>query len=416
MKTKLHFLLVLLLSTSFIQGQESTANISMGAGYTNQVYYKLSTETATSFAANSWDIALLRTSAFAFALRVNDGIGIQVFEASNTISDWNAIDVNNEASWAPLYNSDTSWNTGAFDNGSATYGWGEYNVVTHHVEGSIIFVLKYADGSYIKFINEDFYGGYTFRYSKWDDDLASWGADQTATVANTSNANNTFNYYSLQENTEVVAEPAATNWDLKFTKYYTELAPNTPYLVTGVLHNEGIEVAKNDEPIGMPINPDLTYATAINTIGYDWKTFDFSVGYIVDSEKVYYIKDASENIYRLYFTAFAGTSTGAITFKFENVTSVLSTKDVSKDVTFGIYPNPSTDKKVNLIYDINTLNSNNNNVVIYSVTGQKVLERTLAHTSGFYSKTLDLSSLKTGIYVLEFSTGIHTVSKKLILK
>jgi len=413
MKTKLHFLAVLLLSVSLINAQEITVNTSMGAGYANQVFYKLSTETETSFAANSWDIALLRTSAFAFALRINDGIGTQVFEASSDINDWDNIDISNEASWTQLYNNDTSWASGAFDNGSATYGWGEYNSSTHHVEGSIVFVIKYSDGSYIKFINEDFFSGYTFKYSKWDSDTSTWGADQTTTVSNTSNPDNTFNYYSLQNDEEVIAEPASTDWDLKFTKYYTEISDGNggtvPYNVTGVLHNAGIEVAENDESGGTPANPSLTYSTDINTIGW-------TSGWTVDSDKAFYIKYADQTVYRLNFSDFSGSSSGDLSFKFENVTASLGIEDVSEHVSFGVYPNPSTDKKINLIYDVSVLNSSNNKVVIYSATGQNVFEQGLTNNSGFYNKTLDLSSLQSGIYVLEFSTGTHAITKKLILK
>ncbi len=93
MKTKLLLLCFLVVGFTTLNAQEITVNTSMGAGYANQVYYKISTETATTFAANSWDIAFLRESNLNQAIRVNGGIGIEVFEASNTASDWNTIDI-----------------------------------------------------------------------------------------------------------------------------------------------------------------------------------------------------------------------------------------------------------------------------------------------------------------------------------
>ena len=48
MKTKLLFIAIMFMGLS-ISAQDTTVNTSMGAGYTNQVYYKLSTETETSF-------------------------------------------------------------------------------------------------------------------------------------------------------------------------------------------------------------------------------------------------------------------------------------------------------------------------------------------------------------------------------
>jgi hypothetical protein len=414
MKKTLQFLLSMFLSISFLQAQEITVNMSMGSDYTNQLFYKLSTETETSFAANLWDIAMLRTSSMAFSLRVNEGIGITVFEVSNTPSDWATIDVKNEASWTQLYNSDISWGKGAFDQGSATYGWGEYNSQTHHVEGTIIFVLKYSDGTYRKFINEDFYGGYTFKYSTWDG--SSWSADQTVTIPNSNNPNNTFNYYSLQNDEEVVAEPETINWDLKFTKYYTEVAPNMKYLVTGVLHSNAIEIAENDEPDGMSAAPSLNYSAEINTIGYDWKSFTGG-SYLVDSDKAFYVKYSDGSIYRLYFTAFSGGNSGDLSFNFENVTEALGVEKVREGVTFGVYPNPvKRDKKINIIFDVQTVSLNDNSIEIYNLVGQRVLRTKITNTKGFHEKEIDLSSLNSGIYLLRFNSGKYQKLKKIIIQ
>ncbi len=418
MKTKLLALCLFFLSFTALKAQEITVNTSMGAGYTNQVYYKISTDTATPFAANSWDIAFLRESNLNQAIRVNGSIGIEVFEASNTPSDWNNIDVTNQSSWIQLYNSDTDWNNGAFMKGSNNappfgFGWGSYNPVTHHITGSIIFVLKYADGTYRKLIIEDYFGAYTFKYSTWTG--SAWSADQTATVANSSNPNNKYNYYSFTTNAEVVAELATTDWDFVFTRYYTEVAPNTQYLVTGVLHSSEVTVAQNEEVGGMPANPSLTYSADINIIGYDWKSFTGS-GFSVNSDRAFYVKYADDTIYRIYFTAFSGSSSGDLTFNQEDVTSSLSISEVGENVSFGIYPNPSLDKKINLLYDVAKLSGNTNEVAIYTTAGQKVFETTLSNNSGFYNKELDLSSLKAGMYLLQFKSGDYNITKKIVLR
>ena len=417
MKTILQFLTVVLLCIS-ANAQETVVNLSMQPSYSDQVYYKLSTETATSFTASSWDIAFLRTSAFDFGMRVNSGAGIEVFEAANTATSYSSIDVTNEANWTALQNSETTWSGGAFEQGSASYGFGEYNPSTHAVVGSIVFVLKYADGTYRKFINESYAAGYTFKYATWNAETSTWSEDQTVTLSNTNNPDNKFNYYSLQNDEEVVAEPAIADWDFVFTKYATDYFGDASlfYPVTGVLHSDEVTVAQNDEPSGMLANPTLTYSDEINTIGYDWKTLNDAWAYDVSSNQAYYIKYADDTIYRLYFTAFEGSSTGNLSFAFENVTNALSIEDVNSSVAFGMYPNPTTDKKVNLVYDVNTLASNNNEVAIFSTTGQKVYQTNLNTNSGFYNKSLDLSSLASGIYVLQFTSGNNSVTKKLILK
>ena len=304
-------------------------------------------------------------------------------------------------------------NTSISGNPFPASGFGNYNPENNTVEGQIVFVLKYLDGSYKKFFIETYFGGYTFKYSSWTG--STWTSDITETVSNSSNPNNRFNYYSLQAESEVIAEPAATDWDFVFRKYKTFLNPPGQYYnVTGVLHNPNVEIAQNDEPGGMPMNPSLTYSDNINTIGYDWKAFG-GTGFVVDSDQAFYIKYADDTIYRVTFTAFSGTSSGDLTFVINNVTDALSTADVSQNVSFGIYPNPSSDKQINLVYDVSALDGNTNTIDIYSTTGQKVYETALKSNSGFYNKSLDLSSLSSGIYVLQFTSGTFSTTKKIIL-
>ncbi|WP_162274031.1 T9SS type A sorting domain-containing protein [Polaribacter reichenbachii] len=427
MKTKLHALIIMLLTINSVSAQKTTANVSMGGGYSNASYYKLSTKTEVNFSDFSWDIAFLRTSATQFGIRINDNQAYNVFEASNDLNDWDTIDLANEANWTRLHNSLETWTKGAFDNGSATYGWGEYNPSNHHVEGTVIFVIKFNDGRFVKFINEDYFGGYTFKYSTWNSGSSTWGEDKTVTIPNTNNPENRFNYYSIKNGEEVIAEPAMSDWDLKFTRYITEIpnaddvsgfdakAGGSYYLVRGSLLNEDLEVAINDEPDGTATNPSLTYATEINAIGRKWaKVKDLYTRY-VDPYEIFYVKYPDNTVYRLYFTNYEGSATGNITFQFKDVTAALGINDVSDNVSFGVYPNPSIDKQINLVYDINKLTDSKNEVSIYTITGKKIFNTSLKSNSGFYNRTLDLSNIPSGIYILKFNSGNSSTSKKLVL-
>jgi hypothetical protein len=420
MKSKLQFLFTLIFSVTYLQAQEVTVNTSMGASYANQVYYKLSTQTETSFARDSWDVAFYRASNFDLGARVNDGIGILVYEVANTPAGYDLVDVSNQSAWTPLNNDDTNWNNGAFMNtsleGPLAFGFGTYSPSNNTVTGDIVFVLKYVNGSYKKFFIESYASGYNFKFSSWDG--SAWSADTNVSLPNTNNPNNIFNYYNLQTESEVIGEPASSDWDFVFRKYDTFLnspPPGQYYNVTGVLHNPNIEIAENDEPGGMPMNPALGYSEDINTIGYDWKSFG-GAGFVVDSDKAFYIKYMDNTIYRLTFTAFSGSSSGDLTFVFNDVTASLSIEYISKNVSFGIYPNPSTDKQINLVYDVNDLSSDKNDIAIYSTTGQKVFQTTLSSNQGFRNKSLDLSSLSDGVYMLQFTSGEFTTTKKIILK
>ena len=74
MKTKLLF--IALFSISLISNAQQAVNLSMGASYANEVFYDFSEDESYSYTAADWDIAFLRTSAYAFATRINDGAGI----------------------------------------------------------------------------------------------------------------------------------------------------------------------------------------------------------------------------------------------------------------------------------------------------------------------------------------------------
>lgn len=411
MKKLLH--IAAFLAVGFSTTAQETVELSMGANYENEVYLKLANETQNTYAANSWDIAFLRNSPQNIGIRVNDGIGIQVFEAADDPAEWNNINVANESSWTALYNDDTNWDNGAFMQGSASYGWGEYNPVTHHVEGTIIFVLKYADGTYRKFINEDFFGGYTFKFATWDGN--DWVNEKTVTVDNNDNPANRYNYYSLQNDETVIAEPAVGDWDMVFRKYVTDLGGGTYYNVTGVLHNPNVTVAQNEELDGESDPNGLSYSEDINTIGYDWKSFDGS-GYTVNSDMAYYVKYDESTIYRLVFTEFDGASTGNIELDYQDVSGLLGFEDVTEDISFGMYPNPTTNGQVSIVYDVANTASAKNTIEVFAINGAKVYSETLSSTSGFYNKTLDLSALQSGVYMVNVTSGKNTITKKLILK
>ena len=411
MKKLLH--IAAFLATGLVATAQETINLSMGANYENEVYLKLANETQNTYAANSWDIAFLRNSPQNIGIRVNDGIGIQVFEAADDPAEWNNINVANESSWTALYNDDTNWDNGAFMQGSASYGWGEYNPVTHHVEGTIIFVLKYADGTYRKFINEDFFGGYTFKFATWDGN--DWVNEKTVTVDNNDNPANRYNYYSLQNDETVIAEPAVGDWDMVFRKYVTDLGGGTYYNVTGVLHNPNVTVAQNEELDGEGDPNGLSYSEDINTIGYDWKSFDGS-GYTVNSDMAYYVKYDESTIYRVVFTEFDGASTGNIELDYQDVSGLLGFEDVTEDISFGMYPNPTTNGQVSIVYDVANTASAKNTIEVFAINGAKVYSETMSSTSGFYNKTLDLSALQSGVYMVNVTSGKNTITKKLILK
>ncbi|ANF49378.1 secretion protein [Chryseobacterium glaciei] len=423
MKTKLLLASLFALSVQQTVLAQTDANgytqvdLSMGSGYQNRVFFSLPGNNIVSQPANSWDVAFYRNSAMNFGTRINDAKDILVYQASNNLADWDNINVANVSTWGePLYNPDntTTIQEGAFEQGSAPYGWGQYNGANHHIEGTIIFVLKYPNDTYIKFAIQDYFGGYTFKYSKWNG--TTWDATQTKTLANgTDDAY--FNYFSFTTNDKVAnLEPAKTAWDLMFTKYYTFYNNIMMYPLSGVIQNPSITVAKvqpETQATSTFTAPASTaFSANITSIGHSWKPVSG-----VYSDVVYYIKKGSD-YYRMYFVSNGGQSTGNMYFKYKNITSTLGVTDMAnKKASFGIYPNPTTaDKHVTVLFDVKEKANNKGNVEVYDLSGKKVYTAELTNQTGFYKQDLNLSHLTAGNYLVKITFGGSTETKKLIVK
>jgi len=423
MKTKLLLASLFALSVQQTVLAQTDANgytqvdLSMGSGYQNRVFFSLPGNNIVSQPANSWDVAFYRNSAMNFGTRINDAKDILVYQASNNLADWDNINVANVSNWGePLYNPDqtTTIQEGAFEQGTAPYGWGQYNGANHHIEGTIIFVLKYPNDTYIKFAIQDYFGGYTFKYSKWNG--TTWDATQTKTLANgTDDAY--FNYFSFTTNDKVAnLEPAKTAWDLMFTKYYTFYNNIMMYPLSGVIQNPSITVAKvqpETQATSTFTAPASTaFSANITSIGHSWKPVSG-----VYSDVVYYIKKGSD-YYRMYFVSNGGQSTGNMYFKYKNITSTLGVTDMAnKKASFGIYPNPTTaDKHVTVLFDVKEKANNKGNVEVYDLSGKKVYTAELTNQTGFYKQDLNLSHLTAGNYLVKITFGGSTETKKLIVK
>jgi hypothetical protein len=435
MRTKLllaSFFLVAVQQTVLAQVDTNgytTVNMTMGASYQNRVFFDLSANSMVSQPANSWDIAFYRNSSMNFGTRINDAQNIEVYQASNNPDDWSTITTNAVSAYgSPLYNLDntTTIQKGAFEQGTATYGWGEYNPGTHHVEGKVIFILKYVStNTYYKFMIDDYFGGYTFKYAKWNAATSSWETTVSKTIANgTDDAY--FNYFSFATGDKVAGlEPSKTNWDFMFTRYWTDypyIDPNTgqpatmKYRMSGVIQNTNISVAKVQPETQATMTSTLpasaAFSNTITAIGHSWKP---TMG--VYSDVVYYIKQGSE-YYRMYFTSNEGSATGNMYFKYKNITSVLGVTDVAgKKASFGIYPNPAAaDQKVTVLFDVKEKLSSKGHVEVYETSGKKVYTAELTNQTGFYKQHLNLSYLTSGTYLVKITFGGQTETKKLIIK
>ena len=395
---------LVLVSASFSQ---VTDTVSLGASYANEVFYSLATGEKSGSLKNDWDIAFETTQPGA-AILINDGNGTELWVYPGDTSDWASLtDTTGLGTWTQQYNSEESWLDGAF-NRSATghpdYGWGEYNGISHIVEGNKIFVLKLSDGTYQKvWIKDVTQGVFSFKHAELG------GSTMDHTLDSKDFAGKKFGYFSLQFHNKQDKEPAKGEWDLKFAKY-TAMVP-TPYVVTGVLQATDVQAAKA-YPVNDPLTyvdlPAQTFMEEINIIGSDWKSFNMSTFlYEVADSTVYFVKTEDYAIWKVVFTGFGGSATGDFIFTKEKLIEA-GIGDNNELPEFRIYPNPASNK-VNLVFDA-PLNSD---YTVSDINGRRLLQGSLS--AGEILHNLNVSSLQTGIYIVTVRSGQNLRSERLII-
>ena len=411
---KINFLSVFCIILSFSLYSQNQS-ISLQPSYTNQSFYSLENGEISNLNNSDWDLAF-STANMSSSIRINAGMGTELYSYPlGDTTDWNNFNSSNLSNWLPIYNSDTNWFIGAFDKHSTSMfdmGWGMYSMITHYVTGDSLYAIKTVGGDWKKlWIQKLANGEYTFKYANLD---GSNEINTSVLKANYSDKN--FVYYSLDQNSVLDREPNSVDWDITFTKYITPVQ-GMPYGVTGVLSNDGVHVAQADnipDPNSYNDYSQHPMMTEINSIGYDWKSFDMSTfSYSVEPYRCYFVKDLQDKIWRIIFTSFEGSSTGNIEFNTLEMTSSTSISELQSDIsTFEIYPNPITDNNLTVVFDISSDISELN---IFDITGKNIYNE-IFNSKGFQAKSISIPNLNNGIYVVTLSSKGSIFQKKLVVR
>ncbi|HEY1040916.1 MAG TPA: T9SS type A sorting domain-containing protein [Bacteroidia bacterium] len=405
------------LAFSVTTTKSQVVNDSVSIGSSNEVWYKLSDGTKTTQPRNNWDLAL-ETNSFGVSVLFNNIGGNSVYEIANAgPADFLTLDTAGLGGSTPLYNSDTSWTEGALNQASATYGWGEYNPISHSVEGAVVFVIKYTGGAYKKFFIEkvDNITPGNYFYSIIYSNLDNSGMDTAVVVKQTYNTKN-FIYYSFTNNAIIDREPVSTEWDLLFTKYYG-LTMGQMYPLTGTLQNKGVKVAQADgisDPANYTDYSSHPRLTAINTIGSDWKTFNGSA-YTIAANRVYFVQAKDNHIYKIIMTGFTGGATGKSNFTKEDLGTVVGINTIDNSViASSLYPNPSNGETVKLIFSAETNSAAI--ATVYDMQGKAVKQVSGNTIKGELNQfDITTSDLANGIYTVQLRINQAVVSQKLIV-
>lgn len=94
-------------------------------------------------------------------------------------------------------------------------------------------------------------------------------------------------------------------------------------------------------------------------------------------------------------------------------TTTLGTEEVTKDITFGVYPNPIS-KNQALKADFNLVNASNVTIEIYDLLGNKVKDVANDYfTAGEHTFDVSVSDLYSGMYIYSVKAGNSVSSKKI---
>ncbi|MBG38570.1 MAG: hypothetical protein CL857_01490 [Cryomorphaceae bacterium] len=276
-----------------VQGDIIEGQVELGTTYGLQVYYDLASNSVVSTNQKTdWDLSF-ECEAGGWHVLLNSSLAAAAADLGEV--DFASVNNTDDAVW--------NWDlqTGLLDSSAI----GDYRNLNHvylidrgYNEAGVPLGFK----KIMLEFNED--ETFSLRSANLDG-----SEDETITINKDPDIN--FKSYSFNANSVIDIEPNKNEWDLLFTQYtHVFQNPTLPYLVTGVLLNRYNTVCAQEEAI--PFD-EITYEIAgaydfssdINTIGYDWKSYDFDLSQftIVDNLS-YVIETSNEMFFKLRFIDF----------------------------------------------------------------------------------------------------------------
>ena len=427
--------LLLLLTVAFIISQlqaQTTDSVSMGGGSTTyplDVYYNITTGTKDTARNTNWHIAFSVRNAqppmnvlLAATVRINMARGVTVYKSTQAPASWNNFDTTNWRNWTVVRDSDTSWDVGALNQGRTNgfdFGWGDYSMNTHHIDGKVIYLFAIRNGGntvYKKLmINQltlDTTWNFTFaNLNNTDSNYVSFNkAAFTGKM---------FAYYNILNKTLVDREPPIANWDLLFARYHAKvnyLGADTFYNVTGVLMNPANVMAARVLGVKRDtVNRSMVkaYSSIINTIGWDWKVSPMgppTPSWPIVDTMAFFIKKGNL-IYKILFERF-DANPNVIVFNKSSI-DITSVSEVNSNVARAlVYPNPA---KTDLTIEVFT-EDKQARLAVVDLTGKTIYQTNMDSADGGFRTKINTDSMGKGIYFYHVEMPNGMVTGKFIVE
>lgn len=417
------------------QGSWVEDSLVLGNQYKNRIFYSLKNGAVGSTFEHFDKVDFIAVSATAYssALRINGGFSAQLYHyAAGDTADWATLDTTGLASstgWTRVRDDHKDLlGTSAFEVPAAGMGgWGEYNMVSHVVEGTELFVYRKGNVWKKVWILNKTAGTFNIKLADLN------GANETTFSIPALTPGKNFVYYSISEDSVYNVEPNSDSYDLVFGKL--EAAGSygpIPMAENGVSNNFTITTSGQNiignyvesYKVGSTDPEDAVYDDAslndeFGTIGGSWKALNMATfQYAVLDSVSYFIKDLEGSIWQLAFTEFhTGSGVNIAKYKFKKrLISAVSIEENNETIgAWNVFPNPTTDY-VSVVFNSNVADMANFSLV--DLNGRQVMTQNFSANLGVNQYTVDIAgrNLPTGIYVATLRAGNVVKTTKLIIQ
>lgn len=409
-------------------------SVTMGAGYANDVFYSMHNGAQRTEPNTTWHLAFQVTpqgpygnvSVLANHVQGNVMVYPLHLSANAKFATLAAADTVGKLS-SPVYNSDTSWNYGAFNQMASSnpfgFSWGIYDMGTHNVNGDSVYLIRVGTS------NVTDYKVWIKQYVSTPPDSVKWifriakfdGTDDTTMIIRQPLfPNRLFAYYNVQTKATTDREPSKTTWDILFTRY---MSPQTQgpvtlnYPVTGVLSNFTTTVADVRNAV-----PDTThyqnyvFTRKLSEIGSDWKVYNMTAArYDIDTMTSFFVRSAnSQEYWQLQFTGFS-SSTGKSVFRKRMVGAIPTAVGSVNNTVANYYVTPvPANNEVSMMIDTKE-NTDGAALFLTDMSGRTVFNRLITINKGMNAFSVNTASLPAGTYVLSVSGRNIKLSQKIMV-
>lgn len=423
---KTYLLLLVTVFTMQTGMAQNFIQLSIGEGYANQLFYDLDTDKSVELKTSDWDLVFTTFGLQDAGIHFNES-SASTFDMPAPALELYLVDTNSfdsltafDTTFTRLFNDERSWGFGAFNvnlipGNFFDFGWGNYNPMTRQVIGDELFVIKLRSGVYKKLLIELLdVDVYRIKWANLD------GTEVETAAIDKKDFQNGLALFSF--NTGTTLDIDLSGMDLLYTRYITSV-PDTnttdilDYTVTGFLSMPGTEVARIEglDPDEVMANDTIEYTSQLDAIGYEWKAFDFTEGWVIPNDLSYLVKTTEGKLYKLVLIDFEGSFTGVTTIQRTEL-NVVSTQNINTAFEdFQVYPNP-VQNDLNVAFALKEADQNVQ-LRLFNQLGQQLWTTVVDGNTGQNNYNFQLSkTFPSGTYYLNIQAGQSQMTQKISIQ